>query len=142
MSEPTIWKKLGVAAGLLLSFSALAWLLWSPTRPPEILPRVGFVSALFCSLGVLVFCWALVLAHVARGRNWSPKKCHLSGVSILAAVLGLSFFASSWSRNFGAVALVVQLPMITGYLCRKLTYPQLTEEEAHAPEPPLTLFPR
>lgn len=141
MIEPSIWRKIAVVAGFLVSFWAAAWLFSYPVRPPEILPRLGFVSALVCALGSLVFCWAAFLAYVARKRSWSPKACHLAGLSIVIVVLALAYFADPRVERV-SIALVGCLPYATGYLCRKLAHPNLTDEEASAPEPPLSLFPK
>jgi hypothetical protein len=139
MAGRPISRAILVASGLLVSFSASAWLLSPPTRPPGILPRLGFVSALFCALAALVFCWAVALSSVARRRNWSREMCYISGaLSVAVVLLGLAPFAGPGAQFGGLIAC---LPFFTGYLCRKLTYPELTEEEATAPEPPLSLFP-
>lgn len=141
MTEPSIWPKIAVVSGFLVSFSATGWLFSLPVKSPEILPRLGFVSALICALGSLVFCWAVSLAYVARKRSWSPKNCYLAGLSIVIVALALSYFADPRVQRL-SLALMVFLPNITGYLCRKLAYPELADEEATAPEPPLSLFPK
>jgi len=46
------------------------------------------------------------------------------------------------TRNIWVAFWIVNLGGFTGYVCRKLVHPELTEDEAYAPEPPLTLFPK
>lgn len=141
MTERPISRAILVAVGLLMSFSAAAWLLSLPVGRLEILARIGWVSAIFCALGVLTFSFAVVLASVARRRKWSPRTCHRAGLLILPVVLSLCFFASPQVRSASA-SLIILPAIFAGILCRKLTYPQLSEDEAYAPEPPLSLFRR
>jgi hypothetical protein len=55
----------------------------------------------------------------------------LLGAVLLVAIPSVSSRASS---------LVICSASIIGFACRKLAYPELTQEELYAPEPPLTLF--
>lgn len=132
-------RKIAVVGGIFVSFSALLWLVSLPEKPPEILPRVGFVSAAVCASASLVFSWAALIAYVARRRNWSPRACYLAGgLSIVAVLFVLAYFADGHGGR--AAGLLGGLSTLTAYLCRKLAYPELSDEEASAPEPPLSLF--
>jgi hypothetical protein len=142
MTEPFIRKKIAVAAGFLVSFSAALWLLSLPVEPPAgTLARFGFASALVCALGSIGYCWAVSLVYIARRHHWSPRKCSQAAMSIIAVIVVLACFASPRARTF-TVLLTGFLPMITGYLCVRRVYPELTYDEAVAPEPPLSLFPK
>jgi len=143
MTGQSITSKVLLVAGLCFSFGAGLWLLSSIVRPGEILPRLGFVSALICAFAVLVFCWAALLSSVARKLRWPPRAriFYLAGLSIVAPFLALFLLAAPRTR-LPVFNLVCVMPVITGYLCRKMTYPELTDEEATAPEPPLSFFPK
>jgi len=141
MTEPSIQRKIAVVGGIFISFSALLWLLSLSEKPPEIFPRLGFVSATLCASASLVFSWAALIAYVARRRHWSPRACYQAGLSIVAVLLVLAYFADGHVGRAG-IALLSFLSTLTGYLCRKLAYPELSDEEASAPAPPLSLFPK
>ncbi|MGA9883440.1 MAG: hypothetical protein WBQ34_06960 [Candidatus Acidiferrales bacterium] len=137
-------RKVGTVAALVISWSAVYWLYsLLPPLKHDILFRIGFLSATMCALGGLTFFWGVLLSHIARHRKWSPRTCHKAGLSILVPFAGLCF-AVSRDQFFvilefeGAVCLAT----FVGYVCRKLAYPGLTDDEAYAPEPPLTLFPK
>lgn len=132
-------RKIAVVAGIVVSFSALLWLVSFSGKPPEILAQIGFVCAVMCASASLVFSWAALLAYVARRRHWSPRACYLAGLSIVALLLVPSYFAGGRVQRVD-IFLIGLLPTLTGYLCRKLAYPELSDEEASAPEPPLSLF--
>ncbi len=133
------WK-IGATAGLVCSLSALFWLVSWTARPTDFLSRLGWVSAGLCAEGAFVFLSAACFAHVARQRNWSAKRCHLSG--FLIVVPGTLFLAGPHANFYLWWSFVCGLPPITGYICRKLAYPEMTDEEAFAPEAPLSLFPK
>lgn len=139
MTGRLITSRILMAVGTCVSFAAAFWLLSFTARPVEILPRLGFASAVFCVFAVLVICWATLLSYVARARQWSRRVCYLAGISILAPVSVLFLFTAPRTRS-GVFDLVALLPVITSFLCLRMTYPQLTFEEATAPEPPLSLF--
>jgi len=42
----------------------------------------------------------------------------------------------------GAWILIVGSSNLIGFVCGRLAYPDLTQEQLHSPEPPLTLFPK
>ena len=142
MTEPSMQRKIAVVGGIFVSFSALLWLVSLPEKPPEILARLGFISAVVCASALLAFSWAALLAYVARRRHWSPRACYLAGLSIVTVLVVPSYFADGRGRTASIFLLIGTLPTITGYLCRKLAHPELSDEEASAPEPPLSLFPK
>ncbi|MGC2333710.1 MAG: hypothetical protein WA581_19820 [Candidatus Acidiferrales bacterium] len=134
MTGRSITPRILVAVGTCVSFAAAFWLLSFTARPADTVP------ALICAFAVLVVCWAALLSDVARARHWSPRTRHLAGLSIAAPLVALFLFIAP--PRSGVFDLVCMVPVITGFLCRKMAYPQLTEEEATAPEPPLSLFHR
>jgi hypothetical protein len=140
MTELSTGRKIGVIGGLFVSGLALSWLFSMPVKPPQVFPRLGFVCAIFCAMGLFIFCWSASVAYVARKRNWSPRVCHLAGLLFVIPGGLLIFFSSSPSLS--GPAFLVPWMTFGGYLCRKLAYPELSDEEASAPEPPLSLFPK
>ena len=90
---------------------AVYWLVASPPRPHELLFRIGYVSAVFCAIAVLGFCWAAFVAHLALKRGWSPRTCIKAGwpfipLALIAYVTGSQFwrvaglFADSYPISF------------------------------------------
>ena len=127
-----------VVLGLVASFGSLLWLLSFQPHSWQILAKLGLLSAIFCSLGMMVLCWGASVALLASWRNWSPRTCYLAGAFSL--VLPAAFLMLLGGPRFSAL-LVAPLPL-AGLVCRKLAYPELTDEQARALEPPLSLFPR
>jgi len=137
MKEPSIGTKLVVASGFFMSAGALYWLVASPPRPRELLFRIGYVSAVFCAVAVLSFCWAAFVADLALKRGWSPRTCIKAGVPLCILVLVWGLVDS---RFWLLVPLVGLINLLAGFFARRIAYPNLTDEEAAAPESPLSLF--
>ena len=120
-----------------MSAGALYWLVASPPRPRELLFRIGYVSAVFCVLAVLSFCWAAFVADLALQRGWSPRTCIKAGGPLCILVIVWGFVDS---RFWLVAPLVGLINLLAGFFARRIAYPDLTAEEAAAPEPPLSLF--
>jgi hypothetical protein len=140
MTELSTGRKLGVIGGFFVSSLALSWLLSFPVKPPQVFPRLGFACATLCAIGLFIFCWSAAVAYVARKRNWSPRVCYMAG--LLFAIPGSLLFFLSNAPTSIAPAFLVPFMTLGGYLSRKLAYPELSDEEASALEPPLSLFPK
>jgi hypothetical protein len=138
MTEPSVTRKLGVVSGLFVSCFALAWLISLHDRHLDLASRIGFMSVLICVLSSLTFCWAAFAAYFARKRKWSPRACFLAGW--LFAAVGFAFVFAGGSRFLGLGAMFLSMATFAGIICRGLVYPEMTDEEAAAPEPPLSLF--
>ncbi len=139
--ESPLSRKIGVAAALMISCSAVYWLFSLLPLRHSILFRIGFANAVLCALGGLAFFWGALLSYIAKHREWSPRTCHKAGISILVPFTVLCFVVPR-DQFLLAADWAACLAIFAGYVCRKLAYPGLTDEEAHAPEPPLTLFPK
>jgi hypothetical protein len=140
MKEPSVTRKIVTIAGILVSFFACLWLLSLPVYSHDVLPKLGFLAALVGNLGILIYCWSAMLAYIAARRKWPPRVCNMSGISFLIPAILLVCLAT---RPVERLAGLLGGPMVlVGYFCRKLAYPEMSEEEASAPEPPLTLFPK
>lgn len=135
-------RKVGAIAALVVSWCALFWLFWIiPRVPHSVLSRLGCTAAFICVLGGFAFFFGVCLSYVARWRKWSPRKCHVAGISILIP-LGIMCFFVPRAHVVPAFDWAACLWVVSGYICGKLAHPGLTDEEAYAPEPPLTLFPK
>jgi hypothetical protein len=123
--------------GIAVSFSGLDWLLFVRSRSYDVLSRLGVAAALLCCLSVLVIAWAVPCASLARRRKWSPRTSYTFGaLSFLIPAALLMYLAGP--ERFAAIMVA---PMVfCGVLCRRIAYPELTDEEATAPEPPLSLL--
>lgn len=141
MNNPSLSQKAAVIAGFLISCISLFWLTSYSTAPAGTLPRLGFVASIFCTLGCLVYCWAVSAAYWARRWKWSPQTCTRSGLPFLIIGAVLYFFAREKSLAALGV-LLIPSAILAGTICGKLVYPKLTSEQIHAPMPPTSLFPQ
>jgi hypothetical protein len=137
MQESPFIQKLFVIAGFFASLTALLLLLWLPHKSQGILTRPGFVAAMICASGALVFFCAALFAYVIRKRKWSPRSCRWAG--LLFAVPGVILLVTN-ARFFSAGGLLLCMMGPTGYICRRLAFPALTDEQAFGPEPPPSLI--
>ncbi|MFY9730931.1 MAG: hypothetical protein WB723_03825 [Candidatus Acidiferrales bacterium] len=136
MKKLSIGMKFAVALGFFMSGAALYWLVTPPPKPRELLFRIGYVSTVFCVLAVLSFCWAAFVADLALKRDWSPRTCLRAGIPLGIAMLVWGAVDS----RFWLLAPLAGLTNLAGFFARRIAYPDLTDEEAAAPEPPLSLF--
>lgn len=141
-SEPSLCRKILVLLGLSASLSAMLWFGSSLNNSSGLASHIGFFCAELCVLGCLMFFWSAICAYFVRRWRWSPKSCFIAGLPFLVCGLLLLLFAhAARVQQFGAF--VISGNWITvGYVCRRLAFPQLTDEQAAAPTPPLSLFPQ
>jgi hypothetical protein len=139
MQEPTHIRKGLVLGGVAFSFVGLCWLLSLSYHPPEYLLRFGFISAVLSMIGAFSYSWAVTVAYLARRWSWAPRTCGLAGLVFL---IPAAYFLISNSLHFmGICAILLGPSSLTGYLCRHLAYPQLSDDE-FAAQPPPSLFPK
>jgi hypothetical protein len=134
----SLGRWLELAVGLVVSVSALVWLM-TLQAPREGISRIGFISALWCVGLAVAYCEAVILAFVMRNRRLPARYCTLAALRF--AITGL---AISWTfiRLLPDGMMLTTLGFIASNLTRRLAYPNLTEEQVFAPEPTPTLFPR
>jgi hypothetical protein len=139
MKAPSIARVIGVAVGLCVSFWATFSLLSILTHTSGIMSRSGLVCAFVCTFGLLLFFWAAGSAYVIRKSGWTYRACRHAGVAFLlpGSALFLSHGRALTIFNF----LTVQI-IFSGYICRKIAFPEISDEEALAPEPLPTMFPK
>jgi hypothetical protein len=138
MREPSLGVKLTALTGLAIGLIAACWLVSISSEPRELIPRLGFVCAGICATACSVVSWAAIFAYIIRKMNWTPKSCVFAGLSL--AVPGLLVFFSNSLHSFWLGILLVTSSTPTTYLCRRLAFPELTDEQASAPPPPIRLF--
>jgi hypothetical protein len=141
VNEPTSSQKASVLGGLLVGGSALAWILSLHTKPPDVIGRLGLLSALLCASAVFGISWAAIVAYAAHMRDWAPRTCYLAGALSLILVSGVYFFFGELPFRM-AGPFLLSLSTFAGYITRKLAYPELTDEQATALPPPPTMFPK
>jgi cytochrome bd-type quinol oxidase subunit 2 len=140
MPEPSPARKVLVVAGFLVSLSGASWFLSLPNKPDEIIPRIGFICAGLCALGCTAFCWAAVYAYVVRKLNRSPKFCRWAALPF--AVAGFLLFFAQNQHWWSLSSVLLSQASLTAYICRKIAFPELTDEQASEPVPPINLFSR
>jgi hypothetical protein len=134
------WWVPGALTAVALSFTSLYWLFSLPRSDYRTeLDRTAFAFLVLCLVGIASFGWAAALAYFGRARKWTPKICLFAGLSFVVPILIFAAFAVKPGRAFG---LLTSGFMASGLICRKLTYPHVSNEELNVPEPPLSLFPR
>jgi len=141
MKEPSPGVKIGVVAGFFVSAFALTWLALIPVNLPSVVDRLGFFCAYCCAAGGVMFCWGAIAAYVARKHNWSPVACFAVGASLFA-IPGLAWPIFHSQPFAGRGIILLSMANFAGIVCRRLAYPELSDEQATAPPPPLTLFPK
>ena len=140
VKEPTSRQKVGVVAGLLAGASGLIWIM-SLHKPADMIGRVGMACALLCVAAVFAASWGAIVAHVAQMRDWSPRSSYRASVFSLFVLGSLGFFLGNAPFR-SAPGFLIMLGYFGGYITCKLAFPEITLEEAMAPPPPLSLFPK
>jgi len=135
--KTTMLRKIFALTGFVVSSFGFFWLGSLPVRSYGILWRFGFIAAVLCTIAVITFCSAALAAFAAHERNWSPQTCRKAGWPFIP--LALIAYAAG-SQFWRAAGLLAACSLFVGLLCRRLVYPHVTDEEAAAPEPPLSLF--
>ena len=140
MQELTHIRKALVLGTLSFSFVGLCWLLSLSYHPPGYFIRFGFISTVLTVMGAFICSWAVTVAYLARRWSLAPRTCGLAG---LVFVVPAAYFLliSDSSHFLGICGLLLGPSGLTGYLCRHLAYPQLSDEEFVA-QPPPSLFPK
>lgn len=139
MKEPTTGRAIGVVVGFCVSFGATFWLLSIRHDIYGIGNLIGLFSAFACTFYASLFFWVVGFAYMVHKLNWSHKACRYAGVAFL---LPGSLLIFSNPRPITVASLILCQGMVAGYLARKIAFPQLSDEEAAAPEPLPTMFPK
>jgi hypothetical protein len=139
MKAPSTGRVIGVAVGLCVSFLATFSLLSILTRTSGVMNRVGLLCAFFCTFGLLLFFWAAGSAYVIHMRGWSYRACRYVGFAFLlpGSVLFFSHVHALSIANFLTVQIV-----LSGYICRRIAFPEISDEQVFGPEPLPTMFPK
>ena len=141
VSEPPLSQKITVAAGVVVSSSALLWL-WMPRNVPRVFPRIGFLCAITCAEAVLAFCWGASFAFLTRKRRWSPRKFLGAGILFMTPGVLLEWLASPQSYLWFVGSSLFTIGLLSSFVARKLALPGLTPQQIFTPEPPLSILQR
>jgi hypothetical protein len=141
MLEPLISRKAPILAGLVVSICGLFWIMTLPYKPTDIFSRIGMFSAFICVMGAVIFFWAAIFAYAVRKWSWLPRSYALPGL-ILWIPAFYFYLLSNNPRSWSIGAMLMAQSPITAYVCRRLAFPQLTNEQISATQPPPSLFPK
>jgi hypothetical protein len=139
MNAPSTRRVIGVAVGLCISFLATFSLLPLITRTSGVMNRVGLLSALVCTFGLVLCFWAAGAAYVIHKMSWPYRACRHVGWAFL--VPGSALFLSHGRAISIANFLTVQI-VLSGFICRRIAFPEISDEQAMAPAPLPTMFPK
>ena len=139
MKAASTGRAIGVALGLCISFWATFSLLSIISGTSGIMNRVGLLSAFLCTFGLMLFFWAAGSAYVIHKLGWSYRACRYAGFAFLlpGSVLFLSHGRAISIANF----LTFQI-LLSGYICRRIAFPEISDEQVSGPEPLPTMFPK
>jgi hypothetical protein len=137
MLKPSIFLKVFLAIGFFVSLLAFFWLASVPIRSYQAVGRLGYMAAVFCALGSLNFSCAALTSFLVRERHWSPRtSMRAGGPLIILALIAWAADPDLWR----AAMLLATSSTMAGFLCRRLAYPEVTDDQATAPDPPPSLF--
>jgi len=139
MRELSILEKVLLFAGSLVSVGGVCWLLYYRHKPAGLLEPTGQWCAFVSLLGLLIFCYAMRFAGVARKSNWSPQRCQWIPATPFFMLIALFAVKSSMRA---AIPVLISSGILTGILCRRLAYPDLRAEEAYRDKGQLHVFPK
>jgi hypothetical protein len=126
MKELPLTEEILVLIGLIFSASGFVWLTMLPDKPPlsAMVPRLGFIAAVFSCLWMLTLCWAACFAYVALKRGWTLR---LAGIPFLAGGLSMVFFFLAKILSYGGVLLTCQAVFVP-IIARRLAFVGLSTE--------------
>jgi hypothetical protein len=108
--------------GFLVSCAATSWLLlFSVEPPPASLARVCFLCVVACCLAVVVWCWSVIVANIAKKVGWEQKTCDWLTVLFFGSALLLQFFGSTSRVRGAGVVFFCVFPACR--LIRRLAFP-------------------
>jgi hypothetical protein len=139
MKAPSTGSAIGVTFGLCVSFAATFSLLSFVSHTSGVMNRVGLLCAFLCSFGLVMFFWAAGSAYVIHNLGWSYRACRYVGFAFL--VPGSVLFLSQGRALSVANVLTFQI-VLSSDICRRIAFPEMSDEEATAPEPLPTMFPK
>jgi hypothetical protein len=131
-------ETLGSILGILVSYSATFWLLLAPHNRTALV-ITGWMSAVYCSLGVGAFFWAKIFAHVARKRLWSRQDCMYP--PLLIVIPGCVLFLAGGSILF-TINLLLYQSIFTRFRLISLVHSNTDNDAPFQKVLPATKIPR
>ncbi len=139
MSRSELSRMLGSIAAVFTSYAAAFWLLTLPHRQFNFLSRIGYVSALYCVMGVGIFFWANVLAPIGKKRRWSQRNCQYA--PLITIIPGCVLFLAG-GFTWAVANLLMYQALFTRFCLAKLLYPNTHNDSPFETDSLITLFPR
>jgi len=134
------WTQIfGSVAALVVSYAAAFWLFTLSPHDLSPVNRLGWVSAVYCTIGVGGFFWAKLLALAAKKRDWTLKDCRY--IPLLTMIPGCILFLAG-GFNWNTINLLFYQALTTGLLLRKFAFPNADALGPFEREVPPTLFPK
>jgi hypothetical protein len=130
---------LGSIVAILTFYAAAFWLIALPHHNLNFLSRIGYVSAVYCALGVGVFFWAKILNWAAKKRHWSRRDCQYA--PLLTMIPGCVLFVAG-GFTLGVINLLIYEALFTRFRLSKLAYPNTNNDSPFEIDARATLFPR
>ena len=139
MKAPSTRRVIGVSVGFCISFWATFSLLSFIAQTHGVMNRIGLLCAFLCTFGLLLSFWAAGSAYVIHRMRWTYRACRYVGFAFLlpGSALFLSHGRAMSITNF----LTIQI-IFSGYICRRIAFPEISDAQAAAPEPLPTMFPK
>jgi hypothetical protein len=132
-------QALGSIAAVIASYAAAFWLITLSHHNLNFLSRIGYVSAVYCALGVGVFFWSRILVFSAKKRQWSRRDCQYA--PLLTIIPGCVLFLAG-GFTLGVINLLINEAFFTQWRLSKLAYPNADNDSPFERDNPVTLFPR
>jgi hypothetical protein len=132
-------QALGSIAAISASYTAAFWLITLPHHNLNFLSRVGYVSAVYCAIGVGVYFWARILAFAAKKRQWSQRDCQYA--PLLTIIPGCVLFLAG-GFTLGVINILLYEALFTRLRLSKLAYPNANADSPFEQDNPVTLFPK
>jgi hypothetical protein len=139
VSRTELSHTLGSIAAIVASYAAAFWLIALPHHDLNFVGRIGYISALYCVIGVGVFSWANILALAAKKRHWSQRDCQFA--PLLTIVPGCVLFLAG-GFTFAVANLVTYEALFTRLRLSKLAFPNAANDSPFDRDAPVTLFPK
>jgi hypothetical protein len=132
-------QALSSIAAVIASYAAAFWLITLPHHNLNFLSRIGYVSAVYCAIGVGAYFWAQILAFAVKKRQWSWRDCQYA--PLLTIVPGCVLFLAD-GFTLGVINILIYEALFTRLLLSKFAYPNANDDSPFERDNPVTLFPR
>jgi hypothetical protein len=109
-----------------------------PPTAPHSSGSVDRAIYVLLACALLAYAWSVLMAVLARSKQWTPKGCRTSGYPLLALGV-IAHAAVPQSRAILDMGGLFVLAELSGRLCRYLAYPELGWSGKDPAEPSLSI---